>query len=129
MLFIGKNQGEHQVWSPMQLIPSKQFQTEFLLHCKVCGVVYLFVSGLWSHCYVYNKLLGDRAFEDLSVYVRCGVCSESVCPSLWWTIWQQSGLFWWENSDSVGSGVLSGRLRGNFKKVGEYICEYKYMCI
>ena len=52
---------------------------------KVCGVVSPFVSGLWSYCDVCNKLLSDRAYDDLCICVRCGLCSESVCVILWWT--------------------------------------------
>jgi len=52
---------------------------------KVCGVVSPYVSELWIQCVVYNKLLGDRAFDDLGVCVRCGICSESECLSLWLT--------------------------------------------
>ena len=49
---------------------------------KVCRVVFPFVGGLWSHCEVCNTLLGDRAFDDLSVCVWCRICSKSVCLSL-----------------------------------------------
>jgi len=74
MLFIDKSQTEDQI---MISYATRSFERLSERICiKVCGVVSQMVSGLWFCCDLCNKLMGDRAFDDLCVCVRCQICSD-----------------------------------------------------
>jgi len=60
--------------------PLKKPQRQSLLGCAGCISIYVWL--VFDLVVVCVQAVGDRAFGDLCVCVRCGVRSESVSMSL-----------------------------------------------